>query len=196
MAKAYNNQPQKKEEDQFRINDQIRIPEIRLVGDNLEDISAKIGETIGVGVYATRKVRDWAEKLDLDLVEINPNAVPPVCRLIDYTKFLYQKKKREKEIKSNTLKTVVKEIRFGPNTDDHDLEFKTKHAENFLKEGSKVKAFVLFKGRAIVFKDRGELILLRFIKDLEEFGVPEALPKLEGKKMIVTIMPKKGGIKK
>jgi len=196
LAKAYNNQPQKKEEDQFRINDQIRIPEIRLVGDNLEDISAKIGETIGVGVYATRKVRDWAEKLDLDLVEINPNAVPPVCRLIDYTKFLYQKKKREKEIKSNTLKTVVKEIRFGPNTDDHDLEFKTKHAENFLKEGSKVKAFVLFKGRAIVFKDRGELILLRFIKDLEEFGVPEALPKLEGKKMIVTIMPKKGGIKK
>ena len=196
MAKVYNKPQPKKEEEQFRINDLIRVPEVRIVGDNLEELSKKLNEEIVVGVYPTRKVKDWAEKLDLDLVEINPNAVPPVCRLIDYAKFLYQKKKREKEIKANTLKTVVKEIRFGPNTDDHDLEFKTKHAENFLKEGSKVKAFVLFKGRAIVFKDRGELILLRFIKDLEEFGTPEAMPKLEGKKMIVTIMPKKGGVKK
>ena len=196
MAKVYNKPQPKKEEEQFRINDLIRVPEVRVVGDNLEELSKKLNEEIVVGVYPTRKVKDWAEKLDLDLVEINPNAVPPVCRLIDYAKFLYQKKKREKEIKANTLKTVVKEIRFGPNTDDHDLEFKTKHAENFLKEGSKVKAFVLFKGRAIVFKDRGELILLRFIKDLEEFGTPEAMPKLEGKKMIVTIMPKKGGVKK
>ena len=196
MAKVYNKPQPKKEEEQFRINDLIRVPEVRIVGDNLEELSKKLNEEIVVGVYPTRRVKDWAEKLDLDLVEINPNAVPPVCRLIDYAKFLYQKKKREKEIKANTLKTVVKEIRFGPNTDDHDLEFKTKHAENFLKEGSKVKAFVLFKGRAIVFKDRGELILLRFIKDLEEFGTPEAMPKLEGKKMIVTIMPKKGGVKK
>ena len=196
MAKVYNKPQPKKEEEQFRINDLIRVPEVRIVGDNLEELSKKLNEEIVVGVYPTRKVKDWAEKLDLDLVEINPNAVPPVCRLIDFAKFLYQKKKREKEIKANTLKTVVKEIRFGPNTDDHDLEFKTKHAENFLKEGSKVKAFVLFKGRAIVFKDRGELILLRFIKDLEEFGTPEAMPKLEGKKMIVTIMPKKGGVKK
>ncbi len=196
MAKVFNKPQPKKEEDLHRINDNIRVPEVRLVGDNLEELSQKLGDAIAVGVYPTRKVRDWAEKLDLDLVEINPNAIPPVCRLIDYTKFLYQKKKREKEIKANTVKTVVKEIRFGPNTDDHDLEFKTKHAENFLKEGSKVKAFVLFKGRAIVFKDRGELILLRFIKDLEEFGTPEALPKLEGKKMIITIMPKKGPAKK
>ena len=192
MAKFFKDRREPVVEEQFKLNDQIRVPEIRLVGDGLEEVSKKVNENVIPGIYPTRKVREWAEKCDLDLVEISPNAAPPVCKLIDYSKFLYQKKKREKEIKANTVKTVIKEIRFGPNTDEHDLEFKTKHAENFLKEGSKVKAYVQFKGRAIVFKERGELVLLKFMKNLEEWGQPEALPKLEGKKMMVTIMPKKG----
>ncbi len=176
----------------YKINEQIRAAEVRLVGENFEEMSQLVGETIDVGVYPLFKVLLWSEKLGVDLVEISPNASPPVCRLIDFAKFLYQKKKKDKEIKANTVKTVIKEIRFGPNTDDHDFDFKLKHALKFLEEGSKVRAYVHFKGRAIVFKDRGELLLLKFIKELEDLGAPETLPKLEGKKMIVIIAPKKG----
>lgn len=180
-------------EPQNRINEQIRIPEVRLVGDNLEEISAVIGQQIESGVYPTRKVREWAEQVELDLVEISPNAKPPVVRIIDYNKFLYEKKKKEKEIKAKAAKTVIKEIRFGPNTDDHDFEFKLRHARGFLEEGAKVKAYVQFKGRAIVFKDRGELLLLKLIKELEDIGGAEYLPKMEGRRMHTVIAPKKGG---
>ncbi len=176
----------------FRVNEQIRVPEIRLVGENLEEISAIVGQTIEAGtVYPTRRAKEWAERAELDLVEISPNAKPPVVKIIDYNKFLYEKKKKEKEIKAKAAKTVVKEIRFGPNTDDHDFEFKTRHAKKFLEEGAKVKAYVHFRGRTIVFKDRGELLLLRFLKELEEFGSAEALPKMEGRRMIVVVTPKK-----
>jgi len=133
--------------------------------------------------------------MELDLVEISPNAVPPVVRITDFNKFLYDKKKKEKEIKAKAAKTVIKEIRFGPNTDDHDFEFKVRHAKGFLEEGAKVKAYVQFKGRAIVFKDRGELILLRFLKELEELGAAESLPRLEGRRMHVIITPKKAAKK-
>ncbi len=180
-----------REKPQHRINNFIRVPEVRLVGDNLEEISEKVGEKVETGIYSTKLVQRWAQDMQLDLVEISAKADPPVCRIIDYKKFLYQKKKKEKEIKSKTAKTVVKEIRFGPNTDSHDIEFKLKHAQKFLEEGNKVKAFVQFRGRTIVFKERGELLLLNFIKELEEFGVVETLPKLEGRKMSVTISPKK-----
>lgn len=196
MAKNFrSNQPQEQDKNQLRINDEIRVPEIRLVGDNFDELSALIGQPIEAGVYTTRKAMQWALQMEMDLVEISPQANPPVCKIIDYNKFLYLKKKKEKEIKSNTVKTVIKEIRFGPNTDEHDFEFKTKHASNFLQEGSKVKAYVQFKGRAIVFKDRGELILLKFVKELEEFGTPDNLPKLEGKRMLVMISPKKSAKK-
>ena len=167
-------------ENPHRINDFIRVSEVRLVGDNVE-----------IGVYSTDKAKDLARELGLDLVEISPNAEPPVCKIIDYRKFLFEKKKKEKEIKAKTQKTVIKEIRFGPNTDDHDFEFKAKHGEKFLKEGSKVRAFVFFRGRSIVFKDRGELLLLTLAQRLEEFGAVEQLPKLEGKKMAIVIAPKK-----
>ena len=129
--------------------------------------------------------------MGLDLVEISPTADPPVCKIIDYRKFIYDKKKKDKEIKAKTVKTVIKEIRFGPNTDEHDFDFKLKHAKKFLEEGAKVRAFVQFRGRAIVFKDRGELLLLRFLKELEEFGSAEELPKLEGRRMSVIVSPKK-----
>lgn len=190
MAKTFDrNQPKK--EDEFRINEHIRVTDVRLVGENLEELSALIGEEIKPGIYPTAKARQWAEKMEVDLVEITPNAAPPVCRLIDYNKFIYQRKKRDKEIKSNAQKTIIKEIRFGPHTDDHDLEFKTRHAIEFLKEGSKVKAYVQFKGRAITFQDHGQLLLLRFLESLQDYGTPEALPKLEGKRMLVTVTPKK-----
>ena len=133
----------------------------------------------------------WADELGLDLVEISPKAKPPVVRIIDYNKFLYEKKKKEKELKAKASKTVVKEIRFGPNTDEHDFDFKLRHAQKFLQEGAKVKAYVHFRGRTIVFKERGELLLLRFLKELEEFGAAEALPKMEGRRMIVIVSPKK-----
>ena len=176
----------------FRVNDQIRVPEVRLVGDNLEEVSEAIGNQIDPGnVWSTQKVKDWARQMDLDLVEISPNAKPPVVRIIDYNKFLYEKKKKEKEIKAKAAKTVVKEIRFGPNTDDHDFEFKLRHAQKFLEEGAKVKAYVHFRGRTIVFKDRGELLLLRFLKELEDYGAAEDLPKMEGRRMIVIVSPKK-----
>ncbi|MBK8706837.1 MAG: translation initiation factor IF-3 [Saprospiraceae bacterium] len=176
---------------QFRVNDQIRIPEVRLVGDNLEEVSKIVGEPVEPGIYPTRKVREWADQSELDVVEISPNANPPVVRIVDFNKFVYERKKKEKEIKSKAAKTVIKEIRFGPNTDDHDFEFKSRHAKTFLEEGAKVKAYVQFKGRAIVFKERGELLLLKFLKELEEVGAPEAMPKMEGRRMIVMISPKK-----
>jgi len=175
----------------LRINNQIRVPRIRLVGDNLNAISEVADKEITPDIYYTNKAVQWAEALDLDLVEISPNADPPVCKIIDYKKFLYDKKKKEKELKAKSAKTVIKEIRFGPNTDDHDFEFKCRHAQKFLEEGAKVKAYVQFRGRAIVFKDRGELLLLKFLKELEEVGAAEALPKMEGRRMIVMISPKK-----
>lgn len=186
--------PQTKEPE-HRLNELIRVPEVRLVGENLEELSAQLDATIESGIYPTAKLLSWAEQLGVDLVEITPNASPPVVRLIDYNKFLYQKKKREKELKSAQVKQELKEIRFGPETGEHDYEFKLRHAKGFLEEGNKVKAYVQFRGRAIVFKDRGELLLLRFIKDLEELGAAEQLPKLDGKRMMVIIAPKKSGKK-
>ncbi|NJL74648.1 MAG: translation initiation factor IF-3 [Saprospiraceae bacterium] len=186
------NREKQEDKEEHRINELIRVPEVRLVGDNIPQVAEKVGEQIEAGmVYQTRQVRQWAEKLELDVVEISPNAVPPVVRIIDYRKFLYDRRKKEKEMKANAAKTVIKEIRFGPNTDEHDFEFKLRHARTFLEEGAKVKAFVNFKGRAIVFKDRGELILLKFIKELDELGAPESLPKLEGRRMQVMISPRK-----
>ncbi len=175
----------------FRTNSKINVPEIRLVGDNLDEIGSTVGRKIEAGVFRTDLAVAWAEEVGLDLVEISPKAVPPVCKIIDYKKFLYDKKKRDKEIKSRTIKTVIKEIRFGPNTDEHDFEFKLKHARRFLEEGAKVKAYVHFRGRSIVFKDRGELLLLRLLKELEEFGAAEELPRMEGRRMIVMIAPRK-----
>ncbi|MBK8557804.1 MAG: translation initiation factor IF-3 [Lewinellaceae bacterium] len=180
---------------EHRINDFIRAPELRLVGDNLEEIAEVVGEKVESDVYPTAKLRQWAETMTLDLVEISPNAVPPVVRITDYNKFLYQKRKKEKEIKANAVKQQLKEIRFGPETGDHDFEFKLRHAKNFLGEGNKVKAYVQFRGRAIMFKERGELLLLRFLKELEEFGAAEQLPKMDGKRMMVIIAPKKSGKK-
>ncbi|MFJ1473118.1 translation initiation factor IF-3 [Capnocytophaga cynodegmi] len=160
------------------MNRDIRVPEVRLVGENVE-----------TGIYPTRKALEIAEELELDLVEISPNATPPVCKVIDYKKFLYEQKKREKEIKAKATKVVIKEIRFGPQTDEHDYEFKKKHGEKFLKEGSKVKAYVFFKGRSIIYKDQGEILLLRLATDLEEFGKVEQMPKLEGKRMTMFLAP-------
>ncbi len=167
-------------EPQFRINHRIRVPEVRVVGENIEQ-----------GVYPISKALQLAEEQELDLVEISPKANPPVCRIIDYKKFLYEKKKKEKELKSKASKTVIKEIRFGPNTDQHDIAFKTNHARKFLEEGAKVKAYVHFKGRAIIFKERGELLLLQFAESLKELGDLEQLPRLEGKRMTIFISPKK-----
>jgi len=175
----------------FRINHQIRVPEVRLVGDNLDKVSEVAGQPIESGVYPTRQALNWAQELGLDLVEISPKADPPVVRIVDYRKFLYERKKKEKELKSKQVKTVIKEIRFGPNTDDHDFEFKLRHAKKFLEEGAKVRAYVFFRGRTIVFKERGELLLLRFLKELEDYGAAEALPKMEGRRMVVIVAPKK-----
>ena len=190
MAKRIRKEPQDRGES-FRVNEQIRIPEVRLVGDNLEKVSEIIGRKVESDIYSTKMVKEWADRMDLDLVEISPKAKPPVVRIIDYKKFLYDRKKKQKELKAKTAKTVVKEIRFGPNTDDHDFEFKLRHAVKFLEEGAKVKAYVHFKGRTIVFKDRGELLLLRFLKELEEYGAAESLPRMEGRRMTVIVSPKK-----
>tara|TARA_B100001287_G_scaffold262745_1_gene252969 strand:+ start:9540 stop:10088 length:549 start_codon:yes stop_codon:yes gene_type:complete len=165
---------------QHKINENILATEVRLVVEG----SAPI-------VVSTRKAIDMADSEGLDLVEISPKAVPPVCKIMDYKKFLYNQKRKQKELKAKQSKVVVKEIRFGPNTDDHDFNFKLAHAKKFLTDGSKVKAFVFFRGRTIVFKDRGEILLLRFAQELEDYGVVEQLPKLEGKKMILMINPKK-----
>ncbi|MEE9373960.1 MAG: translation initiation factor IF-3 [Saprospiraceae bacterium] len=183
--------PYVEKKDEHKINHHITAVDIRLVGDNLEEISEIIGQKIETGVYKSKTAMYWAKDADLDLVEISPKAKPPVCKIIDYKKFLYSKKKKEKELKAKTQKTVIKELRFGPNTDDHDFNFKLKHARNFLEEGAKVKAYVHFRGRSIVFKERGELLLLRFIKDLEDLGAAEEMPKLEGRRMIVMIAPTK-----
>ena len=168
--------------DQYRINEKIRTREVRLVGDNVEQ-----------GVYPIVEALKIARELNLDLIEISPNAAPPVCRILDYQKFIYQQKKRQKEQKAKSVKIVVKEIRFGPQTDDHDYNFKLKHAKSFLQEGAKVKAYVFFKGRSILFKEQGEVLLLRFADDLEDYGKVEQLPALEGKKMIIMLAPKKSG---
>lgn len=170
----------RRQEDAHRINDKITAQEVRLVMD---------GE--GAEVVPLRVALQRADEAELDLVEISPNANPPVCKIIDYRKFLYEQKKKQKELKSKQSKVVIKEIRFGPNTDDHDLNFKLNHARKFLTEGAKVKAYVFFKGRTIVFKERGEILLLKFAQELEDVGVLEQMPKLEGKKMIIMINPKK-----
>ncbi len=183
-------------EPQHKINGLISVPKIRLVGDNFDAISEAAGRTLEPGIFNTKEAVNWARQMDIDLVEISPKADPPVCKIIDYKKFLYQAKKREKEMKAKTKKTVIKEIRFGPNTDEHDFQFKLKHAQKFLEEGSKVKAYVHFRGRTIVFKDRGELLLLKLLNELDELGTAEELPKLEGRRMIVIISPKKSGKKK
>jgi len=175
----------------FKINEHIMSRQIRLVGENFKEISEVAGKTLESGVFSTYDAVKWARELELDLVEISPNADPPVAKIIDFNKFLYLKKKKEKEIKNKTAKTVIKEIRFGPNTDEHDFDFKLKHAKKFLTEGAKVKAYVHFRGRTIVFKDRGQLLLLRFINELAEFGGAENLPKMEGRRMIVMISPLK-----
>ena len=151
-----------------------------------------IGENIKVDVYPIQQAIKLAQEQNLDLVEISPNADPPVCKVVDYSKFKYEQKKKQKEIKAKTVKVVIKEIRFGPNTEEHDFNFKVKHAENFLKEGSKVKATVTFFGRSIVYKERGEILLLKFAQALEEFGKVEAMPRLEGKRMSMLLMPKAG----
>jgi len=151
-----------------------------------------VGDNVEVGVYAISKAMEIANEHGLDLVEISPKANPPVCKVMDYKKFLYEQKKREKALKSKATKVIIKEIRFGPNTDDHDYQFKKKHAEKFLKDGAKLKAFVFFKGRSIIFKEQGQILLLRLAQDLEEVGKVEQMPKLEGKRMIMFIAPKKG----
>ena len=166
---------------QYRVNEQIRVREVRIVGEN------------GSTVLPTRQALDMARQQGVDLVEISPNAQPPVCRLIDYSKFLYQQKKRAKELKAKQVKQEVKEIRFGPQTDDHDYNFKLKHAKEFLEEGNKVRAYVFFRGRSILFKEQGEVLLLRFANDLEDYGKVEQLPVLEGKRMIIMLTPKKAG---
>jgi translation initiation factor IF-3 len=150
-----------------------------------------VAEGIEPNVYPIAEALQFADDQELDLVEISPNAKPPVCKIIDYKKFLYEQKKKQKEIKSNASKVVIKEIRFGPNTDDHDFNFKLKHAQEFLKDNAKLKAFVFFKGRSIMFKEQGEIILLRLAQELEDYGVVESMPKLEGKRMIMFIAPKK-----
>ena len=166
---------------QYRVNEQIRVREVRVVGDE------------GATVMSTREALDMARRQGVDLVEISPNAQPPVCRIIDYSKFIYQQKKHQKEMKQKQVKVEVKEIRFGPQTDEHDYAFKLKHAKEFLEEGNKVRAYVFFRGRSILFKEQGEVLLLRFANDLEEFGKVEQLPKLEGKKMFLYMAPKKAG---
>ena len=173
------NSPRGKKEDLHQINEKIRAREVRLVGDDVEQ-----------GIYPIAEALRIADNLNLDLVEISPNAEPPVCRIMDYQKFLYQQKKKQREAKAKSVKTVVKEIRFGPQTDDHDYNFKLRHAINFLKDGAKVKAFVFFRGRSIVFKEQGEVLLLRFATDLEEYGKVDQLPTLEGKRMIMMLSPK------
>ena len=169
-----------KQKFQYRINEAIRVKEVRLVGDNVEQ-----------GVYTIQQALRIANAQELDLVEISPNVNPPVCRVVDYQKFIFQLKKKQKEQKAKSVKVVVKEIRFGPQTDDHDYNFKLKHAKGFLSEGSKVKAYVFFRGRSILFKDQGEVLLLRFANDLEDYGRVESMPVLEGKRMTIMLAPKK-----
>lgn len=176
---AFNPRFKKEQQQEHRTNHMIRVPEVRLVGDNIEP-----------GIYPTADAAKMAQDQQLDLVEISPGANPPVCKIIDYNKFLYDEKKKKKEMKAKSKTSEVKEVRFTPNTDDHDFEFKVKHAEKFLKEGDKVKAHVQFKGRAIMFKERGELLLLKFADRLKDVGALEGMPKMEGKRMLVMFAPK------
>lgn len=173
-----------KMKNQYRVNEQIHVREVRVIGEN------------GSMVLPIRQALDMAQEQGVDLVEISPNAQPPVCRLIDYSKFIYQQKKHQKEMKAKQVKVEIKEIRFGPQTDEHDYQFKLKHAIEFLEEGNKVRAYVFFRGRSILFKEQGEVLLLRFANDLEEYGKVEQLPKLEGKKMFLYMAPKKAGVAK
>ena len=173
-----------KMKNQYRVNEQIRVREVRIVSEG------------GAEVMPTRKALELAQQQDLDLVEISPNAQPPVCRIVDYSKFLYQQKKHAKEMKQKQVKVETKEIRFGPQTDEHDYQFKLKHAIEFLSEGNKVRAYVFFRGRSILFKEQGEVLLLRFANDLEEYAKVEQLPKLDGKKMFLYLAPKKAGVVK
>ena len=175
----FNPRFRREQQQEHRTNQMIRVPQVRLVGDN-----------ITVGVYPIQDALRIAQEQGLDLVEISPQADPPVCKIIDYNKFLYEKKRKEKEMKAKSKSAEVKEIRFTPGTDEHDFDFKSKHAEAFLKEGNKVKAYVQFKGRAIMFKERGELLLLKFAERLAEVGQPESLPKMEGKRMLIIFAPK------
>ncbi|HUQ65946.1 MAG TPA: translation initiation factor IF-3 [Flavitalea sp.] len=175
----FNPRFRREQQQEHRTNQMIRVPQVRLVGENIE-----------VGVYPIQDALKIAQDQGLDLVEISPQADPPVCKVIDYNKFLYEKKRKEKEMKAKSKSAEVKEIRFTPGTDEHDFDFKSKHAESFLKEGNKVKAYVQFKGRAIMFKERGELLLLKFAERLAEVGQPEALPKMEGKRMLIIFAPK------
>ena len=177
--------PRQQVEEPFKINQKITAREVRLVGDNVEQ-----------GVYPTDQARKMAQDQNLDLVEISPTAVPPVCRVIDYSKFKYEQKKKTGELKAKQTKVVLKEIRFGPNTDDHDFDFKLKHAQEFLKEGAKIKAYVHFVGRSIVFKERGEILLLKFAQALEDLAKVEQLPKLEGKRMFLYLAPKVAAVAK
>nr|WP_221833730.1 translation initiation factor IF-3 [Paracrocinitomix mangrovi] len=179
MKRKNNRGPYRKQEEAHKVNERITAPKVRVVWDG------------GAEVMNVKDALRKAEEAELDLVEISPNADPPVCKIIDYKKFLFEQKKKKKELKSKQSKVVIKEIRMGPNTEDHDFKFKLKHAQSFLKDGAKVKAYVFFKGRSIVFKDRGEILLLKFAQELEEYGSVEQLPKLEGKKMIMMINPKK-----
>jgi translation initiation factor IF-3 len=176
---TFNPRFKKEQQQEHRTNHMIRVPEVRLVGDNVQ-----------VGIYPIAEALKIAQEQQLDLVEISPGAAPPVCKVIDYNKFLYNEKKKKKEMKANSKTSEVKEVRFTPNTDDHDFEFKVKHAEKFLQDGNKVKAHVQFKGRAIMFKERGELLLLKFADRLKDVGVLEGLPKMEGKRMLVMFAPK------
>ena len=172
--------PQSKQQGEHRINNQITAPQVRVVSDELE----------GAQVMSIKEALLLADQMELDLIEISPKADPPVCRIADYQKFLYQQKKKAKEIKAKQAKVVIKEIRFGPQTDDHDYNFKLRHAQNFLQEGAKVKAYVFFRGRSIVFSEQGQILLLRFATDLEEYGKVEMMPKLEGKRMTMMLAPK------
>ncbi|MBQ8335399.1 MAG: translation initiation factor IF-3 [Tidjanibacter sp.] len=171
---------QQKKEGELRINNEITAPQVRVVSDEIE----------GAQVMSIRDALNLADQMELDLIEISPKADPPVCRIADYQKFLYQQKKKAKEIKAKQTKVVIKEIRFGPQTDDHDYNFKLRHAQNFLQEGAKVKAYVFFHGRSIVFSEQGQILLLRFATDLEEYGKVEMMPKLEGKRMTMMLAPK------
>ena len=171
--------------DQFQVNDEIRAREVRIVGDDIESRVVPLREALRI-----------ADEMELDLVLISPNAVPPVCRIVDFSKFIYQLKKKQKEAKAKQVKIDVKEIRFGPQTDDHDYNFKLKHAMEFLQEGNKVRAYVFFRGRSILFKEQGEVLLLRFANDLEEYGKVDQMPSLEGKKMFLYMSPKKAGVAK
>ncbi|MBT8229239.1 MAG: translation initiation factor IF-3 [Bacteroidia bacterium] len=170
-----------REEEPYKVNNKIEASDVRLVGDNVE-----------VGLYTTRQALNLAAEQGLDLVEVSAKATPPVCKIVDYSKFKYEQKKKQKEIKAKAQKTVVKELRFGPNTDDHDFNFKLKHAIKFLEDGAKVRAYVHFVGRTIVFKERGEILLLKFAQALEDYGKVELMPKLEGKRMFITMAPKAG----